>query len=252
MLPGFECYDIDLTGANAIQIPAESLLLIASAELSNTGTPEWKNACVTLRGNIEVVGPPLMLGPDGLALPIGQVQLSGIWLSGQLVLTGEEACVQVADSTLVPGIALNSQGDAVEPGTPSVTGSTLTMTLSLNRVITGPVALPSTCSTRICGSIVDAGSPYCPAIAGGDLASPGATLHIEDSTVIGRVWAQAIRLASNTIFHAKPREVRSVEGACVGDARAGRLCALLLAARQLHHAEKVRVPAAGFIEPGGA
>jgi hypothetical protein len=77
------------------------------------------------------------------------------------------------------------------------------MTLCLTRVITGPVTLPSTCSTRICDSIVDAGSPCCPAIAGSDLASPGPSLHIEESTVIGRVWAQAIKLASNTIFWAK-------------------------------------------------
>lgn len=205
VLPAFEDYNINLTGANAIQIPAESLLLIASAELTLENTPEWKNSCVTLRGDIEVIAPPLTLGPDGIALPTGQVQISGIWLSGQLILQGYEACVQVADSTLVPGIALNSRGDAAQPGTPSITGSgsALTMTLCLNRIITGPVALPATCSTRICDSIVDAGSPWCPAIAGADLASPGAALHIEESTVIGRVWAQTIRLASNTIFLAK-------------------------------------------------
>jgi hypothetical protein len=203
VLPGFECHTINLTGANAIQIPAESLLLIASAELSQEGVPEWKNSCVTLRGNIEVVAPQPTLGPDGLALPVGQVQISGIWLSGQLIVQGDEACVQVADSTLTPGIALNSLGDAAQPGEPSVTGSALAVTLCLTRVITGPVTLPATCYTRICGSIVDAGSPYCPAIAGCDMASPGATLHIEESTVIGRVWAQAIRMASNTIFLAR-------------------------------------------------
>jgi hypothetical protein len=202
LLPNFEYYNINLTGANAIQIPAESLLLIASASFA-LGTPEWRNACVTLRGTIEVVAPPLTLDADGVALPTGQVQINGVWLSGQLVLQGDEACVQVADSTLVRGIALNSAGEAAQPDTPSVTGSALTMTLCLTRVITGPVTLPSTCSTRICDSIVDAGSPCCPAIAGSDLASPGPSLHIEESTVIGRVWAQAIKLASNTIFWAK-------------------------------------------------
>ena len=50
---------------------------------------------------------------------------------------------------------------------------------------------------------MDGGSPFCPAIAGPGLNSPGASLHIEDSTIIGRVWAQAIRLASNSIFWAK-------------------------------------------------
>jgi hypothetical protein len=210
VLQGFECCDIDLTGANAIQIPAESQLLIASGVIAADGAPEWNNACVTLRGNIEVVAPGVTLGPDGIALPTGQVQINGVWLSGQLILSGDEACVQVSDSTLVPGTALDSHGDPTQPDTPSVIGSpvspaglVLSMTLCLNRVITGPVALPQTCSARICGSIVDAGSPYCPAIVGSDMASAGPSLHIEESTVIGRVWAQAIRLASNTIFFAR-------------------------------------------------
>ncbi|HKF48718.1 MAG TPA: hypothetical protein VKB38_15275 [Terracidiphilus sp.] len=203
LLPNFEAYNIDLTGPRAIQIPAESLLLIASASFTAAGAPEWTKSCVTLRGNIEVVAPNVKLGPDGLALPTGVVQFNGIWLSGQLILSGDEACVQASDSTLIPGLALNAKGDPVHPGQPSVSGNALAVTLTLNRVITGPVALAATCTTRICDSIVDAGGPYCPAIAGPDLASPGASLHIEESTVIGRVWAQAIRLASNTIFYAR-------------------------------------------------
>ncbi len=202
-LPNFESYAIDLTGPSAIQIPAESLLLIASASFTQEGVPEWKNACATLHGNIEVIAPTATLGPDGIALPAGQVQINGIWLSGQLILSGGEACVQVSDSTLVPGIALTSIGEPTQPGEPSVTGSPTAVTLCLNRVVTGPIALPSTCSARICSSIVDACSPWCPAFAGADMASPGASLHIEDSTVIGRVRPQAIRLASNTIFHAR-------------------------------------------------
>ncbi len=72
----------------------------------------------------------------------------------------------------------------------------------MSRVITGPIALPSSCSARIFQSIVDGGSPFCPAFAGQDLASAGATLHIENSTVVGRVWTTLMRLASNTIFWA--------------------------------------------------
>ena len=205
LLPNFETYEIDLTSNNAIQIPPESQLLIAAAAVSATEgvPPEWNNSCVTLRGNIEVAAPEIAVDSDGVSLPMGLLQLSGLWINGQLLLSGEEACVQLADCTLVPGISLTPKGDAAQPNEPSITGSAITVSLALNRVITGPIALPATCTTRICSSIVDAGSPYCPAIAGRDLASPGATLHIEDSTVIGRVWAQAIRLASNTIFWAK-------------------------------------------------
>jgi hypothetical protein len=205
LLQNFECYSIDLTGPNAIQIPAQSLLLIASTTLTQDGTPEWNQACVTLRGNIEVVAPAVTFDSDGLPLPAGQVQINGVWVSGQLILQGGEACVQIADCTLIPGIALNTLGEATYPGIPSITGSgpAPAMTLCLNRVLTGPIMIPSTCSSRICNSIIDAGGPYSAAFAGTDLASPGASLHIEESTVIGRVWAQSIRLASNTIFWAK-------------------------------------------------
>jgi hypothetical protein len=205
VLPNFEAYDVDLTGVNAIQIPAESQLLIGAAAVSATdgAPPEWKNSCVTLRGSIEVAAPEIPVDSDGNSLLVGQLQLSGLWISGQLILSGNEACVQLADCTLVPGISLTPKGDAAQPNEPSITGSAVAVTCALNRVVTGPITLPATCTTRICASIVDAGSAYCPAIAGVDLASPGATLHIEDSTVIGRVWAQAIRMASNTIFWAK-------------------------------------------------
>jgi hypothetical protein len=234
LLPNFECYAVDLTGPNAIQIPAQSVLLIASAALAKDGVPEWSEACVTLRGDIEVVAPPVTLDPDGVPLPTGQVRINGVWLSGQLILQGGAACVEVTDSTLIPGIALDTLGEAARPGTPSVMGIVLNtlgdavytearsitgsgsappsltgplsapeMTLCLNRVVSGPIAMPSTCSSRICNSIVDSGGPYSVAFAGADLASPGASLHIEESTVIGRVWAHAIRFASNTIFWAK-------------------------------------------------
>jgi len=205
ILPNFATYAINLTGANAIQIPAQSQLLIVAAEVSATAgvPPEWKNSCVTLNGNIEVHAPTIAVDSNEVSPPMGSLLFSGLWISGQLILSGDEACVQLADCTLVPGISLTTKGDAAHPEEPSVTGTAIGVTLVLNRVISGPVTLPPTCTARICSSIIDAGTPYCPAIAGVDLASPGPTLHIEDSTVIGRVWAQAIQLASNTIFWAK-------------------------------------------------
>src|SRR5260370_13681492 len=99
------------------------------------------------------------------------------------------------------------RGARAHPNKPSVPAwpgnPPLGMTLVLNRVISGPVTLPSTCFARVGGRSVDAGRPYGLAYPGPDWSSPGASLHIEDSTVVGRVWAQAMPLASNTIFDAK-------------------------------------------------
>jgi hypothetical protein len=203
LLPNFESYTIDLTGSNAIQISAQSQLLLAAAEISESGAPLWSNSCVTLRGSIEILGLPAPPVSDGVAPPLGQLTISGIWLSGAVEVNGEPCCVQILDSTLIPGRELNAKGEPIFAGEPSICGSATGATLCLTRVVTGAIALPASCDARICAGIVDAGSRYCPAFAGPGLAAPGASLHVEDSTVIGRVWTHAIRLASNTIFAAR-------------------------------------------------
>ncbi len=204
VLPNYESYAVDLTGPNAIQLTSNCQLLIAAAEVSTQGAPpEWNKSCVTLRGNIEVNGQKLPILPDGIAAPIGQVVFNGLRIAGELRILGDAPCVQLTDCTLVPGRSLDAYGEPAFAGEPSVNGSATGASICINRVITGPIALPASCSVRILNSIVDAGSPYCPAYAGPDLASPGAALHVEDSTVIGRVWTTLMSLASNTIFYAR-------------------------------------------------
>jgi hypothetical protein len=75
--------------------------------------------------------------------------------------------------------------------------------VSLLRSISGPLAVAEGGLTRICSSIVDASSCCGVAYAAADLASEGADLHIEDSTVIGKVHVRTMELASNTIFLAR-------------------------------------------------
>ena len=77
------------------------------------------------------------------------------------------------------------------------------VSLSLVRCISGPVGVMFGGMTQICTCIIDSSSRCGVAYAGADLASEGADLHIEDSTVIGKVWAHSMELASNTIFLAR-------------------------------------------------
>ena len=116
---------------------------------------------------------------------------------------GGTATVQVVDSTLVPGLALTPAADPVSPGDPSIIVTAAEASLTILRSITGPIAADASGSTRVCSSILDATSPCCVAYAAPDLASPGADLHIEDSTVIGKVHTRTVPLASNTIFYAR-------------------------------------------------
>jgi hypothetical protein len=206
VLPNFERFTIDLTAANTIQLPAGSNLSIVSGEPVTAGGPQdviWNNSCVTLTGNIQVNGLPGAPLPEGKTATAGQLLISGVWIAGQLSITGQSATVQISDSTLVPGISLTRDVKPVSPGDPSILVTAAEAALTLIRAISGPIAADIGGTTRICSSIVDATSPCCVAYTAPDLASAGADLHVEDSTIIGKVHTRTITLASNTIFFAR-------------------------------------------------
>ena len=205
ILPDFERYSIDLTGPHAIRLPAKSNLSIVAAAPLRGGGPRdvvWNNSRPALTGNIEVAavpGPPL---PEGETAQPGQLLISGVWIAGQLLITGEAAAIQVADSTFVPGLSLTRNGEPTSPGDPSIIITATGVALTLIRAITGPIAAGAGATAHICSSVIDATSPYCVAYAGLDLVSAEADLHVENSTIIGKVRPRTMLLASNTIFHA--------------------------------------------------
>jgi hypothetical protein len=204
VLPGFAALGVDLTGAAGILLPAESQLWIVSAELHPSGSDfTYESSFATLRGNIEIQGVAGAVSESGDIPPAGQLTLSGIWISGTFTALDGPTNIQLMDCTLVPGISLKGDGAAEHPGEPSVVISTGEVSLSLIRSITGPVVASVEGTTRICSSIVDAGSRCAVAYAAPDLASEGADLHIEDSTVIGKVHVRLLELASNTFFLAR-------------------------------------------------
>jgi hypothetical protein len=189
----------------AIQLPPGSSLVIAAGQPLPPGGPAaavWDNSLVTITGDLEVTGVAGPDGPDGTPPVPGQLVISGLWVAGQLTVTGAPCAVQVADSTLVPGLGLLPDGQPAAPGDPSVVVTATGASLVLSRVISGPVAADPTGTTRVTGSVIDATSPFYVAYAGPDLASAGADLQIEDSTVIGKVRPRTITLATDTIITA--------------------------------------------------
>jgi hypothetical protein len=208
VLPSYANYAIDLTGGNAIQLPPQSNLSIVSAEPLPKGGPldfVWSDSRVTLFGNLDVVGLPAAAAapPDGETPPAGQLFVSGVWIAGQILVTGDSVSLQLADATLVPGLGFTRCGQPRCPGDASIVMNGAESSLSLTRCISGPIAAGVAGTARICSSIVDASSPCGVAYAGADLASVGADLHVEDSTIIGKVRTRTLPLASNTIFHAR-------------------------------------------------
>jgi hypothetical protein len=204
VLPNFERFAVDLTGANAVQLPAGSSLVIAAAEPVPAGGARdviWNHACVTLEGTVEVISSPGMASPSGEPAPAGQLSINGLWIDGQLQIGGAAAVVQIADTTLVPGLGAASPG--LSAGEPSIVVTAAETTLCLVRSISGPIAADAAGSSRICASIIDATSPCCVAYSATDGCSAGADLHIEDSTLIGKLHTRTLNLASNSIFVAR-------------------------------------------------
>jgi hypothetical protein len=185
--PDFETLVINLTGNAAITVAEGSALWIVAARPSSP--PIFSGSRAVLRGNVEVAG-------------TGQLVVNGVWISG-VVQVHDAANVQFSDCTLVPGISLDRGGRAIDPGEPSILASAPGAAITLLRTISGPIAAAEGSVTRICSSIVDAGSPCGIAYAAADMAGEGADLHIEDSTVIGKVHTRTMEIASNTIFLAR-------------------------------------------------
>ena len=158
---------------------------------------------MTLRGDIEIRGQQAPIADDGTIPPAGQLVISGLWISGAIRIADDPSTIQLLDCTLVPGIGLARDGRPLLPGEPSVVATAIGVNLSLVRCISGPIGVVFGGTTQICSCIIDSSSRCCVAYAGADLASEGADLHIEDSTVIGKVWVHSMELASNTIFLAR-------------------------------------------------
>jgi hypothetical protein len=202
VLGGFGTAHVDLTGLNAIHIPTGSTLLIAAAQIntSQAGPATWDytNARATLFGNVAVVGLP---AGDPDTANVGRLVVSGILLAGFLQATGTGLDIQIRDCTLVPGRGLTRDNLPMHPGEPSVVVASPGKSLRLVRTISGPLFVAAAAGvTRVCSSILDAVSICLPAYVGADGASEGSALHIEDSTVIGKVWTHLMEPASNTIF----------------------------------------------------
>lgn len=202
ILPNFERFEVDLTGTAAICLPQQSKLWILSAHThpADSDSFTYEDSCVTLHGNIEIQGRPTGIGGSDTA-SAGQLFISGVWISGTIQLEGA-GNLQFMDCTLIPGVSLTRNGLPTMPGEPSFLACA-EANVTLIRCITGPLGVSTEGTTRICSSIVDSGSRCNVAYAGADLASEGADLHIEDSTVIGKVRVRMMELASNTIFLAR-------------------------------------------------
>jgi len=138
----------------------------------------------------------------------GRLVLDGLVLAGGALrvpaLAGSEPVELVLrDCTLVPGLRLDTDGTAVSPGAPSLVVEHPFARVTLVRCITGPIRIDDDAEISLADCIVDAGAAEAVAFAGLADDEPGGTLTARECTLVGKVHARRIELASNSIFFAR-------------------------------------------------
>lgn len=129
----------------------------------------------------------------------GEVMLNGLLITGGTIRVRNLRALHLVHCTLVPGISLAPDGSATGPGVPSLVVESPTTTVTIERSILGPVRAHLDADVSLTDSIVDAGEDgVAYASADGD-DSAGGSLTLDACTVLGKVHARAIELASNCI-----------------------------------------------------
>lgn len=167
-------------------------------------------------GSIELRGankfrPSLILG--------GELQISGeedseVVLNGLLISGNHLRVVETSDNkklkylrlhhcTLVPGLSLSIDGASLHPSEPSLIIETTDTIVDIDHCIIGGLRVVENASVHIINSIVDASEETNIAYSALDDNGPGGLLHVENSTIIGKVHTMMLELASNTIFLAR-------------------------------------------------
>ncbi len=149
-------------------------------------------------------------------LPGGDLQIRGednteVTLNGLLIsdnhLRVEETTdhkklqkLRLQHCTMVPGLSLLINGTP-QSSKPSLIIETDT-SIEIDRCILGGLRVAEDAHVQITNSIVDATSESKVAYSALDENGPGGSLHVKNSTIIGKVNTMMMELASNTIFMA--------------------------------------------------
>ena len=103
----------------------------------------------------------------------------------------------------MPGLALNPDGSPVSAGAPSLVIEDPFARVRLEHCIVGAIRAVAGAEVELLDCIVDAGAATTPAYTGASTDEPGAALTVRESSIVGKVQAQRIELASDTIFLAQ-------------------------------------------------
>jgi hypothetical protein len=110
--------------------------------------------------------------------------------------------VRLVHCTLVPGLSLDINGAPDSPGTPSllIEHTETPIQIEIDHCILGAIHAPPNATVLIRHSIVDANSSATVAYCDLDGVGAGGTVSVVNTTIIGTMHAELLKLASNSIF----------------------------------------------------
>ena len=217
---------LNLALAPVVELPAGAGALQAALDsVATGGAIEWPdsttraetpsialaaNAVVEIRAADQtrpvwqLTGELAISGANGAELTLNGLVISG----GALHVTptadgGVLHTIRLVHCTLVPGLSLNPDGSASQPGAPSLIVETEGTQVVLDHCITGALRLDENASLSLNACIVDAGDARAIALAAVDGAAAAGPLQATSSTLIGRIHTAVLQSASDCIFHAQ-------------------------------------------------
>lgn len=195
-----------LRGDLALTMPDHGRLLIVAAEWPEIAQPAAPPRRVPGRFNASGCRPHLagsLVLRSAVTQP-GALSLNGLLIEGAVELApGSLAELSLCHCTLVPGRGFTPDGYPRAQREPSLSVHGAGARVEIDHCITGGLRVGEDVGTRIADSIIDATSRCGVAYSAPDGFGPAGPLHVENTTIIGKVHAQVLELASNTIFLAR-------------------------------------------------
>jgi hypothetical protein len=150
----------------------------------------------------------IMAGPlDITGGANAEVTLNGLLIAGGAIrilsaLGDTLRKVRLVHCTLVPGLLLDINGTPDSPGTPSllIEHTETPIQIEIDHCILGAIHAPPNATVLIRHSIVDANSSTAMAYADLDSIGAGGTVSVVNTTIIGTMHTELLKLASNSIF----------------------------------------------------
>lgn len=142
-----------------------------------------------------------------------EVTLNGLLIAGgpvRVVGGAENALrkLRLVHCTLVPGLSLGKDGSPMAPGTPLllIEQTDNPLEIEIDHCILGPIRAPVNATIVVRHSILDANRETNVACAALDAVGASGTLSLINSTIIGTIHTELLKLASNSIFLSRTKD----------------------------------------------